>query len=47
MTSDYLDKIELADAYEFVKKIDDKSVDLVFIDPPYQIDSTQAGGEVL
>ncbi len=44
MTKEYIDKIELADAYELVKKIDDKSVDLVFIDPPYQIDNTKAGG---
>lgn len=39
MTQEYIDKIELADAYEFVKKIDDKSVDLIVIDPPYDIDT--------
>lgn len=39
MTSDYLDKIELADAYEFIKDIDDKSVDLIVTDPPYDIDT--------
>jgi len=35
MTSDYIDKIELADAYEFIKKIDDKSVDCIYTDVPY------------
>ena len=39
MISDYIDKIELADAYEFIKDIDDKSVDLIVTDPPYDIDT--------
>ena len=27
-----------ADCYEYIKKIPDKSIDLVIIDPPYEVD---------
>lgn len=36
--------IYLADCYEAIKDIPDKSVDLVLIDPPYQIESLVGGG---
>lgn len=32
-----LDKIYLGDAYELIKQIPDKSVDLIYTDPPYKI----------
>ena len=31
-------QIYLADCYELIKQIPDKSIDLIVIDPPYQID---------
>ena len=31
--------IYLGDSYELVKQIADKSIDLIVIDPPYQIDA--------
>lgn len=37
-------KIYLGDCYELIKQVQDKSVDLVIIDPPYLIESTTAGG---
>jgi site-specific DNA-methyltransferase (adenine-specific) len=40
-----IDKIHLADAYEFIKQLPDNSVDLIHTDPPYQIDNTKAGGK--
>ena len=43
MTSDYIDKIELADAYEFIKNIDDKSVDCINTDIPYDVCSGGKG----
>lgn len=39
-----LNKIHLGDSYELIKQIPDKSVDLVIIDPPYEIHSHQGGG---
>lgn len=30
-----LNKIYLGNAYELIKKIDDKSIDLIYTDPPY------------
>ena len=30
--------IYLGDSYELIKEIPDKSIDLIVIDPPYQID---------
>ena len=31
-----INTIQLGDSYELIKKIPDKSIDLVIIDPPYQ-----------
>lgn len=39
-----LNKIYNEDCLEGMKRIPDKSVDLVVTDPPYQIDKTNAGG---
>lgn len=39
-----LNNIYLADCYEAIKCIPDKSVDLVIIDPPYEIPHTTGGG---
>lgn len=39
-----LNKIYNEDCLEGMKRIPDKSVDLVVTDPPYQIDKTKAGG---
>ena len=33
-----INKIHLGDAYKLIKKVPDKSVDLIVTDPPYQID---------
>ena len=37
-------KIYLGDAYQLIKEIPDKSVDLIVTDPPYKIDSLTGGG---
>lgn len=42
-----LNNIYCADCYEAIKKIPDKSVDLVIIDPPYDIKHTSGGGMLL
>lgn len=39
-----LNKIYNEDCYEAIKKIPDKSVDLIVTDPPYQIESLKGGG---
>jgi DNA modification methylase len=39
-----LNKIHLGDSYELIKQIPDKSVDLVIIDPPYEIVAGGDGG---
>lgn len=39
-----LNKIILGDAYELIKTIPDKSIDLILTDPPYQIESLTGGG---
>lgn len=39
-----LDNIYLADSYEAIKEIPDKSIDLIVTDPPYEINSTTGGG---
>ena len=31
-----INKIYLGDAYELIKQVTDKSIDLVIIDPPYE-----------
>lgn len=39
-----LNKIHLADSYEAVKELPDKSIDLIVIDPPYEFDFGGGGG---
>ena len=39
-----LNKIYLGDAYQLIKELDDKSVDLIVTDPPYQIDGIHGSG---
>lgn len=41
---DMINKIHLADCYEFIKQIPDKSIDLILIDPPYEFDTSGGGG---
>ena len=40
-TSDYIDTTTLGDSYKLIKELDDKSVDLVIIDPPYDFMKNQ------
>lgn len=37
-------KIYLGDAYELIKEVEDKSVDIIVCDPPYQIEGIHASG---
>lgn len=37
-----LNKIYLGDAYELIKQVESKSIDLIVTDPPYKIDGLQA-----
>lgn len=39
--------IYLGDAYELIKDLPDKSVDLIITDPPYQIDGLHTGTGIL
>jgi DNA modification methylase len=39
-----LNKIHLGDSYEFIKKIPDKSIDIIYTDIPYDIQSGAGGG---
>ena len=39
-----INRIYLGDAYELIKAIPDKSIDLIVTDPPYQLDSLTGGG---
>lgn len=41
-----MDQIYLGDAYELIKEVPDKSVDLIVTDPPYQIESLTGGGMI-
>ncbi len=34
----FLNKVTLGDSYELIKEIPDKSIDLIIIDPPYEIE---------
>lgn len=43
-TSEYMNKIVCGDSYKLIKNLDDKSVDLVIIDPPYDIYAGGSGG---
>ena len=36
---DMINTIQLGDCYELIKNIPDKSIDLVIIDPPYELDT--------
>lgn len=38
-----IDEIYCVDAYEAIKSLPDKSVDLIVTDPPYLIENTQRG----
>ena len=40
-----LDNIYCADCYEAINDIPDRSVDLIVMDPPYQITNTQTRGK--
>ena len=39
-----LDTIQLADAYAAIKKIPDKSIDLIYTDIPYLVENHGGGG---
>lgn len=43
--NDMINTIQLGDSYELIKTIPDKSIDLIIIDPPYELE-THGGGEV-
>ena len=45
MIKEYENKIINADCLDILKKLPDKSVDLVLTDPPYLIKNTRAGGK--
>lgn len=38
-----LNKIYLGDAYELIKQIPDKSIDLIVTDPPYELNHLTSG----
>ena len=44
---DMINTIQLGDCYELIKDIPDNSIDLVYIDIPYQITNMGAGGGML
>ena len=37
-------KIYLGDAYELIRQVQDKSVDLIITDPPYEIEGIHGSG---
>lgn len=39
-----INTITLGDSYKLIKEIPDKSIDLIVIDPPYEIKQTNGGG---
>ena len=39
-----INTIQLGNCYDLIKDIPDKSIDLVIIDPPYELE-TQGGGK--
>ena len=41
---DIINTIQLGDCYEMIKNIPDKTVDLIYIDPPYEIIGGGSGG---
>lgn len=36
--------LRLGDCYKLIKEIPDKSIDLVIIDPPYELETQRGGG---
>lgn len=42
---DGINKVILADCYELMAKMEDKCVDLVVVDPPYEIHAQSGGGD--
>ena len=41
-----MDKLILGDSYEVLKKLKDKTIDLIVTDPPYDIEATNGGGSI-
>lgn len=39
-------KLILGDSYEILKKLKDKTIDLIVTDPPYDIEATNGGGSI-
>ena len=39
MFEEMINTIQLGDSYELIKKIPDKSIDLIITDPPYEIET--------
>lgn len=44
MLEQYINKITCGDSYELIKQIPDKSIDLIYIDIPYDFDGNGGGG---
>lgn len=44
--NEWINTIQLGDCYELIKKIPDKSIDLVIIDPPYEFTSFTGGTDL-
>lgn len=38
-----MEKLILGDSYEILKKLKDKTIDLIVTDPPYDIEATNGG----
>lgn len=43
MIETYLNRVTCGDAYELIKELPDKSIDLIITDPPYEFDTRGAG----
>lgn len=43
---DMVNKIMLGDSYELIKELPDKSIDLIIIDPPYDMEELNGGGNL-
>ena len=41
-----MEKLILGDSYEILKKLKDKTIDLIVTDPPYDIEATNGGGSI-
>ena len=44
---DMINTIQLGDCYELIKQIPDKSIDLIYTDPPYKIEGLHTGTGIL